>query len=432
MSHDFPRALHVGFNPIGSPTNTGLTLGSMFAQWPRDQLFEVYSMSRQQLMQTHNVVVTPPSSAPVDGLARRVLGSRLPAPVTDGLNSAVSRKGVPTPVAVRFRVALSMLNDIGPVWTGGRWVNEVKAWRPDVLHSLLGGVRVTRLVLALSRRLEIPIVPHFMDDWMGTLYVDGQLLGLARREVDRLVAGVLARSPLCIAIGRDMQSEYASTLGKECRVVGNSVDFDAFDRIWRPNVSGGPNRSMSYVGGLHLGRGAALREVGRAIERNQRAGEPSWTLRLMVPAADLGAAEQLAAEVSTIQVAGTVPPDQVPAALVASDALLFVESSDPSVARFTRLSVSTKVPEYLAARRPVLVVGPEGQASVRALARSGAATYGGGGLDEAALDEAWMRTARMSVEGTMAAVAESMRDEFGQEATRERLRTALADAVAAS
>jgi hypothetical protein len=433
MTDDFPRVLHVGFNPIGSPTNTGLTLGSMFAQWPRDRLFEVYSMSRQQLVRADNVVVAPPSSAPVDGLARRLLGSRLPAPVTDGLNSAVSRKGVPTPLSVRSRVALSMLNDIGPVWTGGRWVDEVRASRPEVLHSLLGGVRITRLVLSLARRLDVPIVPHFMDDWLGTLYVDGQLLGLARREVDRLMSEVLARSPLCIAIGRDMQAEYAATLGKECRVVGNSVDFDAFDTMWRPGAHDARHRTISYVGGLHLGRGGVLREVGRAIARHQRVDGPSWGLRLFVPPADLDAAQGLAGEVPTIEVGGTLPPDEVPAALVASDALLFVESSDPSVARFTRMSVSTKVPEYLAARRPVLVVGPADQASVRALTRSAPATYGGGGLDAAALDQAWARTVSMSLNAAAEGpLPEFVRDEFGQTATRERLRAALAAAVAAS
>ena len=433
MNDELPRVLHVGFNPIGSANNTGLTLGSMFAEWPRERLFEVYTATRESTARAEHVVVAPPSSAPVDGLVRQMLGSRLPAGVADGLHGAVSRKGVPTPLGVRARVALSMLNDIGPVWTGGRWVDDVRAFQPQVLHSLLGGVRITRLVLALSRRLDIPVVPHFMDDWLGTLYVDGQLLGLARRQVDRLVARVLERSPLCIAIGRDMQAEYTTRLGKECRVVGNSVDFEAFARSWRPSAPDAASRTLSYVGGLHLGRGGVLRDVGTALAAQKRPGEPVWSLRLMVPPADLAAAEQLAAEVSTIEVAGSLPPNQVPGALVASDALLFVESSDPHVARFTRLSVSTKVPEYLAARRPVLVVGPEAQASVRALVRSGPASYGGGGSDAARLADAWQRTARASLEGTAEApLATSVREEFGQEATRARLRAALVDAAGAS
>lgn len=42
-----PRVLHVGFNPIRSATNTGLTLGSMFGGWPRSEMFELYLISRQ-------------------------------------------------------------------------------------------------------------------------------------------------------------------------------------------------------------------------------------------------------------------------------------------------------------------------------------------------------------------------------------------------
>jgi hypothetical protein len=329
-----------------------------------------------------------------------------------------------------MRIAASLLNDIGPVWTGGRWVHEIDMWRPEVIHSLLGGVRITRLVVALARRFDVPVVPHFMDDWMGTLYADGQLLGLARREVDRLVAAVLAQSPLCITIGRDMQAEYERTLRLDSRVVGNSVDFEAFDRLERAPRSSGGVKTMSYVGGLHLGRARALRDVGRTLEKDNSSGGTQWILRIMVPAADLADARLLAEQVPAIEVGGTLPPSEVPATLVSSDALLFVESSDPSIARFTRLSVSTKVPEYLAARRRVLVVGPSDQASVRSLVRSGVARYAGDGGDPSEMEDAWKGLkAKIDAEPEVAAVSPTTVEEYGTRPTQERLRQALMDAV---
>jgi hypothetical protein len=424
-----PRVLHVGFNPIGSPTNTGLTLGSMFRSWPRDHLLQLYTMSRQGVGVDQNVMMAPPSSAPIDGAIRRMMGSRLPAPVTDGLNTAISRRGVQLPLRARARLAATTLNDLGPVWTRGRWVNDIKAWEPQVIHSLLGGVRITRLVVSLSRRLDLPVVPHFMDDWMGTLFTDGQLRGFARREVNRLLDAVLERSPVCLTIGYDMQAEYERKLGRECVVVGNSVDFDAFEGL---RVSSAPStgvRTIRYIGGLHLGRVGVLRSVGHALNSQAPRTNP-WRLRISVPQVDIGLAQELEAEIPAIQVGDTLRPDEVPAALVNSEALLFVESADTNIARFTRLSVSTKVPEYLAARRPVLVVGPVDQASVRALMRSGAAHYAGPGHVRAQLDRGLESlTGALDSEGTEPIILDSIRHEFGTAPTQDRLRTALLQAA---
>ena len=60
----------------------------------------------------------------------------------------------------------------------------------------------------------------------------------------------------------------------------------------------------------------------------------------------------------------------MPRRLRSATALLFVESLQPEIAAFTRLSVSTKVPQYLAARRPIVAVGPRGQASIGELAEN--------------------------------------------------------------
>ena len=88
-----------------------------------------------------------------------------------------------------------------------------------------------RLVVALSKRLDIPIVPHFMDDWIDNLFADGQLMGYARRAVVRGLEEVLERSPICLTIGDDMQREYSRRLDRPCVAVGNSVDLATYQNL---------------------------------------------------------------------------------------------------------------------------------------------------------------------------------------------------------
>lgn len=422
-----PRVLHVGFNAIGSPTNTGLTLASMFGAWPRENLFELYTHSGQSRTAAGpNIRLAPLSTAPADGLVRALMGERLPKPVADGLNNSVRRPNG-LPLKTRIRLAATTLNDVGPVWTGGGWLRDIEEFQPQVIHSLLGGVRITKFVAALASRLELPVVPHFMDDWMDNLFNDGQLWGMARRETERSVRRVLEHTPRILTIGSAMQAEYAARLERPADVVGNSADFDHYDGLvaQRHSPMEGP-LTLRYVGGLHLGRADVLHSVGGALIGQQHGGRP-WELALNVPDHDLALAERLAAGVKSITNGGNLVPSEVPRTIVNSDALLFLESSDPNIAPFTRLSVSTKVPEYLASGRPVLAIGPPDQASIQTLLRTGVAVHGGDGTSDADVRDA-LPALNTALQGTSARhrhAGPAIRDEFGRSQTQERLRQAL-------
>jgi hypothetical protein len=419
MSH--PRVLHVGFNPIGSPTNTGLTLSSMFGSWPSDRLFELYMMSRQTAGASRpNVLLAPPMVAPVDGAIRRLVGSRMPSPASDGMNNSVQGRASSLPFRYRLRAAASTLNDVGPVVVRGGWTAPLQDFRPQVIHSLLGGVRVMKLVARMSKLLDVPVVPHFMDDWPANLFADGKLLGLPRAEVERSMAEVMRRSPLCLAIGDDMRAEFAARFNTPCLVVGNSVDFDAFTS---PPAPVSEHQTFTYVGGLHLGRDVMLGRVAEAL-----AASPGSTLRIHSPASDNARAEALAQRYpSVVSLGGTVDPSQVPGVLVASDVLVFVESLEPHIFSFTRLSVSTKVPEYLAARRPVLALGPADQSSIRTLRMSGAAVHSSG---EAPHDvaQAVQKVQRLS-RRPLGPLPPELRETFDVSLTQDRLRAAMEAAV---
>jgi len=426
----YPRVLHVGFHPIGAPTNSGLTLGSMFGDWPEDRMLQVCSRGHPEVAGTSNLVLTPPSVAPVDGLVRSILGKRMPSGSVDGLNNSVSRPSAELTLKRRLRLAATAANDIGPVWLPPSVVQRVREFRPEVVHSLLGGVRAMRLATRLSRQFDIPLVPHFMDDWVDNLFAHGQLGGFARRQVDRALHDVLERAPLCLTIGEDMRREYEERLRRPCVVVGNSADPGAYQELLPNSGDRHAPRSLRYVGGLHLGRADVLRTLAGALESREPFGAP-WALELFVPASDVALASSLEKELGPVRFGATLPPDRVPEVLASADVLVFVESAEPNISSFTRLSVSTKVPQYLASGRPILVVGPDDQASVNELLRSGACAFGGGGNDISrmcrAIDEVErspLRAGPMSPEH-MAWVAER----FGLEPTRRRLREALSTAA---
>ncbi len=436
---DYPRVLHVGHHPIGAPTNSGLTLGTMFGSWPDSELLQVCTRAHSEAPLRGEVLMTPAVVAPVEFGLRAALKpydwamSRVGATVereSDGMNNSVHRSG-PLSTGQRIRLAARVANDIGPVWLTPKLRRDVERFRPSVVHSLLGGVRAMRLSLALSRFLDVPLVPHFMDDWVGNLFSHGQLGGYARVQTERVFAQVLQRAPICLTIGEDMRREFEFRLNRSCVTVGNSVDLDDY-RV-RKRIPENPSSKlvMRYVGGLHLGRDQVVSVLAELLDQ-QTFGGRQWTLELFVPEHDRGRAGRLAERFAPVVHGGNLAPSEVPGALVTADALVFCESGLPGITSFTRLSVSTKVPQYLASGRPVLVMGPPEQASVRTLLRSSLSVYSRSSSSREELRASLERLTDLAAQTGAAAPAHPawLLAEFGEQATQERLRSGLARAAA--
>ena len=433
----YPRVLHVGGQPVGTSSNTGVTMATVFGAWPEASFMQICLEDAQSSALRDSLHVAPEWSAPIEALLRSVINSKVrrrlrARPVareTDGMNNSVARVGTMS-VRARARLSLQAVNDIGPVWLAPSTVQAVREFRPEVIHSALGGVRVMRLVLALSKRFSLPIVPHFMDDWPATLFADGRLGGLARAEAVRTLRHVLERAPSCLTIGDDMREEFSRRYGRDCVTVGNSVDLQNLTSPLPGRTRHRTRLVLRYVGGLHLGRDGVLGSLAEGIMTYADEGR-QWTIELFVPDADRGRAVRLAERYECITCMGSLSPDQVLDALSAADALLFLESDAREVLDFTRLSVSTKVPQYLAARRPVLAVGPSNQGSIRVLRRAPATVFAGQRPRASEL-----RGHLSELRHRVDAPAEELDfpawfvEGFSQSATQERLRTALLEASA--
>lgn len=368
------KVLYIGGAPIGARTATGQALAAMYGGLRSEQIFQLCtvssasalaadgaSASRMRVVSTRGAALSAVAwlrARKAPGLAR----------VHHGFNASTNR--VARSARARLQANLLAAADIIPPRIPRRTLDELRAWRPDVIHTPLGGARTIRLALLASHELGVPIVPHLLDDWPPVLYSGGELLGLARVAALRAFTRLIDESPVILCIGRAMAAEYRERYGKQCVVVGNCVDPADYEL---PRASDEPGRpsapdscdgahELVYVGGLHLGRAEVLLQVARALESMT----VPWRLVVHAPARDVAL---LGRDLpSCLTVGRELALDEVPARLCAASALLFVESLRPEVAAFTRLSVSTKVPQYLASRRPIVAVGPVGQASVGEIA----------------------------------------------------------------
>jgi glycosyltransferase involved in cell wall biosynthesis len=242
-------------------------------------------------------------------------------------------------------------------------------FEPQLILSPLGSLRWTRLVHQLSTRLSVPVVPFFFDDWPSSYYRFSSLVRRPRQALLNCVDSVVQHSKVILCISDAMAEEYAERYSVPTAAFMRCVSTNDPKPI--PENSGEGGIRLLYVGGLHLDRGRVLQLIGEALYQLRKDGIKT-SLTIYAPEDDVRAWKRQLDKQDVVQVAGTLQAEDVTRALQQADVLVHVESFDGELSRFTRLSLSTKLPEYMASGRPLLGVGPGSLSSIRYIQRSGA------------------------------------------------------------
>ena len=240
------------------------------------------------------------------------------------------------------------------------WIEE---FQPDVIYSMLGSIRVMNLVLAVANRLNRPIVPHLMDDWPTTHYRESPFSVLPRLLLQSRLRAVLLRSPVAMGISELMAKEYQKRYG---------VRFDAFmNCVETLGEASRPARFPRAANSFCICGWLAPREVADPPGRRAGLAGPArgrlgrWGYRLRTRERHPTVCRAAVTRGPTMELGGSLEPDQVAEVLRRADVLIHVESFDASVRQYTRMSLSTKLPQYMASGRPILCYGPVGLASIR-------------------------------------------------------------------
>ncbi|TCT22464.1 hypothetical protein EDC34_10711 [Thermomonas haemolytica] len=265
--------------------------------------------------------------------------------------------------------ALASFADAVPFRLPQDLIEWVAKFDPQVIYSPLGSIRMMSAALQLSQRFDIPIVPHFMDDWPSTVYMDDARYFPLRRILRNKLEKILSRAPFGLTICDDMSGEYGRRHGMRFEAFMNCVDVPA-QSVGEARHGGG-EVVFGYVGGLHLNRWKSLCDVAAALQAAKDAGSDVW-LDIFAPEADIRAYRSEFDGFTAVRNMGSLGYSDVRETLRNYDVLVHVESFLPADSRYTRLSISTKIPQYMAAGRPILAYGPDTLSSIAYVARVGA------------------------------------------------------------
>lgn len=369
--------LVVNGEPFNDLTATGITMSNLFRGWPKERLFQIYTANVPPNFDLcpANIRLSSRNLKPFSFFCgQSCAGPHSKGPVAIGslANNGDAVPSIPRRVLQTVRKSVVPFLDFLPYQLNGDDLRAIRYFKPDVIYSMLGSIRLVQLVDFLAKKLEIPVVPHFMDDWISTYSVPGRSVGspihvfYLQWAVKRLFDSV----PLAMSIGEMMSKEYSLKYARDFFDFMNPVEVPA---TYPQTIMQRPDEPVRfvYVGGLHLGRSECLAEIGAVLQGLKDEGR-AVAFDIYAPAHDADSATRLEAIGNVVVFRGSVRPEAVGNVLSKSSVAVHVESFSSDCAEYTRLSVSTKIPQYFAAGIPVLAYGPSGLASCQYVKSSGA------------------------------------------------------------
>lgn len=365
---ELPRVLFISVNPFSETSNNGKTFASFFRGYPIDRLAQLYfhrEVPSSGVCQNYYHVtdedlirgVLRPwaiEGAPVDVTAP-ASGPLIPeAPHTALRRSRAARLA---------RQALwSLIRFDGPRIAA--WLDD---FRPQVIFFCGGdAAALYAKVDGLARRYDAAVVYYITDDYVLPLRTRNLAAAVSRRWTRSAFLRMAQRADLVLTVGERMSQRYKESFGIDSTPIMNIVDVPAHlpARSHRHASPEDPLRFV-YAGSYHSNRWRVLIELKASLGRLRQRGVHA-ELHVYGPEPTSEVADALH-NPPLAHYGGLLDADHLPAALAAADVLVHVEADDPESVAVTALSVSTKIPEYLASGSPVLALGPADLASIEYL-----------------------------------------------------------------
>ncbi len=372
-AHD-QKVCIVSPNPVRDDLCNGIMIQSLFADWQSSQLSHIhFSVLKKQ---NPNVLI--------DSAAFRISIFGKSAHITQDVccqdNSIRDLKpsGKVTSsirdIIVRNRKALGVFRGVHELWAANCGlianclINKLKEIKPDVVYVHIGSYWISKVSLKACHDLKIPMVLHVTDDFVNGLYEDVICRKLFKSLARKWFKRAVQYADLNIAISPDMAKQFS-------RQYGGSWDWST-TLVNPANYDPSPRTSNSkfqivYAGSLGLNRIDSLSAVAKSVAQLKSTGKD---LVLDVWCSDFDKKLFLSkySELSpSCNFCGWADPAKLPFIFHNADLLVHLESFRKKDISFTKLSLSTKISQYLMAGRPVMAVAPEELASVNVLKESG-------------------------------------------------------------
>lgn len=368
---EFPKVLIISHNLYDDTNNIGKTLVSLFQGWPKDKIAQIYFRNDSpsfKYCDEYYCITDKEVLKSSMTLGIKKAGSVLQVGESLSLSDAETNL---YQVGNHRRPIVSFIRDT--MWALGGWKNkELETWvkdvaRPDIILFAPNDYTLAyRVAIYIEELINKPLIPFYMDDSFYYGCKSSFLDQIRRRSLRKMAKKVHRYANQIFTICDYMSDEYQKLFGLNCHAFMNSVTIPPSRESIR-TISEDETIIFSYLGNLHSNRWKSIAAIGRVLDDIRNKDHIKAEFRIYSASVLEKNVEELFNSIASICFMGKVEPSKVRDIQLQADVLVHVEAFDDASVNSTRLSLSTKIPEYLSVNRAIFAYGPKSIASMRYL-----------------------------------------------------------------
>ena len=369
----YPKILVISNNPFSKTSNNGKTLASFFKEYPSENIAQLYFSSEIPNEDSYKNYFR---ISDIQVLKSMVTFASAGSKVHVDINKKSFRYGEASAKSITNYIKKSDFSRLSRelMWKSKKWKsNEITYWlndfSPDIVFFCAGDTGFAYdIVSYVLDRTGAKLITYITDDYVLPRRTASILWRLRRNIIFKKMNRTISRSNLFITISEQMRKTYKELFKKDSIVALNMTESMKIDNFISENQNYN-NIKLIYTGGLHFKRYETLSLLANAINKYNKNSSGKKAFLSIYSTGMLsdkvlnrlnikGASEFL----------GGLDSKELKIKLNEADIPVHVESFDLKSIESTRLSISTKIPEYLSLGKPILAIGPEEVASMKYIA----------------------------------------------------------------
>lgn len=363
------KILLLTHNPVCTYNNMGKTLLSLFSEFGKEELCQLYiqpttpdtntcksyyQITDKQVLKSLMTFKIPGKIVTQESIEDFIIYIN-----NNPSSSFIPKRGSSSAVS---RLARDFM------WKISRWNSKnLKSWldfeAPDCIFLAPGYAKfIYDLALRISVDRNIPIISYICDDYYfvntpDTLLDCYQLYSL-KKKIDKS----MKKTDKLIAISEGIKNTYGQHFNLDSRVImtGSNLSVNS-KKTLKSTIS-----DLYYFGNVGANRYISLIDIGVVLSEINIENNSNIKLRIYTAESDKSILEKLN-NIDSIHVFGFVSGQEYENIFSNADMLVHIEAFDEQSIDLVKFSVSTKIADALASGIPLLAYGPESVSSIQHL-----------------------------------------------------------------
>lgn len=338
---NYPRVLIFGHS-FDNSTGMGITLTNLFKNWPKE-----------------NIAIW------AGGINEDLCEEIRPCAIYIGAKSKVIHGKVSrSKIKTRFRNFLRKYyhkTGIGELLSKKElpidYVDKARQFNPEILFCALGNYSAMKeCESALNSLPDAKLVLYIVDDWVNTIINNRYFSSLWRRLYNKKYRYLLDKSRGLLSICQFMSDEYNRIYDKSFVPFHNPVDVETWNGINVPYKYPDNVISILYVGKINKDTAPCLMDMSKVVDNLNKAGG-NYVFDIYSP--NYYENSFLFKNNKYTHLLPPISHNNIPFVMKSYRSLFLPLGFSKQSREYVRLSMPTKLTEYLASQRPIILYCPQ-------------------------------------------------------------------------